>query len=111
MYVDEIYNPPSDFDCGAAIELFVICCLCSFYLLVDGCFGHQCIDFHKITGLRRRIISTDLPLVQNKISNKTLVDLNISHVPHDLIQAQPVIGEKVYYLLSVIRTYIFQSQT
>lgn len=71
---------------------------------VGGGMGHQCVEFRKYhPEIKGRIVTEDLPLVQNMITNRDeLKSLNISLQVHDFSKEQPIKGAKVYYLRNVI---------
>lgn len=71
---------------------------------VGGGMGHQCVELRKYRpDLDGRIVTEDLPLVQDMIPNKQeLKSLDITTQNHNFMEEQPVTGAKVYYLRNVI---------
>lgn len=52
------------------------------------------------------MVTEDLPLAQNMITNKSeMEELDIHAMPHDFMTEQPVKGAKVYYLRNVIHNW------
>ncbi|KAK5163000.1 uncharacterized protein LTR77_011055 [Saxophila tyrrhenica] len=74
---------------------------------VGGGLGHQCVEFRKYRpDLQGRIITEDLELVQNMISNREeLSSMDISLQTHNFMEEQPIKGAKVYYLRNVIHNW------
>lgn len=71
---------------------------------VGGGMGHQCVELRKYRpDLKGRIVTEDLPLVQNMIINREeLSSLDITLQNHNFMEEQPIKGAKVYYLRNVI---------
>lgn len=71
---------------------------------VGGGLGHQCVELRKYRpDLQGRIITEDLPLVHNMITNQEeMKALNITTRNHNFMDEQPIEGAKVYYLRNVI---------
>lgn len=78
---------------------------------VGGGMGHQCLEFRRYNpDLQGRIITEDLPLVQNMINNEDeLQDLDITLQNHNFMEEQPIKGAKVYYLRNVIHNCEYQT--
>lgn len=71
---------------------------------VGGGSGHQCLDFRKHhSQLEGRIVTEDLGTMQGLSAiREELQKQNVSMLPHDFFQEQPIKGAKVYYLRNVI---------
>jgi demethylsterigmatocystin 6-O-methyltransferase len=76
---------------------------------VGGGQGHQCMELRKHQpDLRGRIVTEDLPMIQDMISNREeLESSGITLQNHNFMQEQPVRGAKVYYLRNVIHNCEF----
>lgn len=74
---------------------------------VGGGMGHQCLELRKYhPELQGKMVTEDLPLAQNMITNKSeMEELDIHAMPHDFMTEQPVKGAKVYYLRNVIHNW------